>query len=68
MPQKLTPPSPAELLCTALELPGRAGETYSRPRTLSLGNQALMMMQSKIIEPQETYKGWTALNRQVKKG
>lgn len=68
MSEKLTPPSPAELLETALKLPGRAGETYSRFRTLSLGNQALMMMQSQIIEPQETYKGWLALNRQVKKG
>lgn len=68
MSERLTPPSPSELLSTALNLPGRAGETYSRFRTLSLGNQALMMMQSQIIEPQETYKGWLALNRQVRKG
>lgn len=69
MSERLTvPPSWPQLLETALTMPGESGSTYSRFRTLSLGNQALMMMQSQIIEPQETYKGWTALNRQVKKG
>lgn len=63
-----TPPAWSELLRQALELPGEAGSTYSRFRTLSLGNQALLMMQSRIIEPQETYKGWLSLDRQVKKG
>ncbi|KUM38981.1 ArdC-like ssDNA-binding domain-containing protein [Arthrobacter sp. EpRS71] len=63
-----THPEWSELLETALTLPGESGQTYSRFRTLSLGNQALLMMQSRIIEPQETYKGWLALDRQVKKG
>lgn len=63
-----TPPQWHELLETAISLPGRAGETYSRFRTLSLGNQALIMMQSEIVEPQHTYKGWAAMERQVKKG
>lgn len=38
-----------------------------RFRTLSLGNQALLMMQS-VFEPVHTYKGWTSLNRHVVKG
>lgn len=63
-----TPPHWSDLLETAINLPGRAGETYSRFRTMSLGNQALLMMQSEIVEPQHTYKGFLALNRQVKKG
>lgn len=63
-----TPPQWADLLDTAINLPGRAGETYSRFRTLSLGNQALLMMQSEIVEPQHTYKGWASMERQVKKG
>lgn len=63
-----TPPHWSDLLETAINLPGRAGETYSRFRTLSLGNQALLMMQSEIVEPQHTYKGWASMDRQVKKG
>lgn len=63
-----TPPHWAELLKTALELEGQAGNTYSRFRRLSFGNQALLLMQSRIIEPQHTLKGWNSLNRRVKKG
>ncbi|MBT8161448.1 MULTISPECIES: hypothetical protein [Arthrobacter] len=57
-----------QLLHEALTLPPRAGETYSRFRTLSLGNQALLLAQSEIVEPQHTYRGWLTLSRQVKKG
>ncbi|MDR6794194.1 hypothetical protein J2X12_003477 [Pseudarthrobacter oxydans] len=62
-----TPPHWSELLKTALELPGQAGNTYNRFRRFSLGNQALLMMQG-LMEPVNTYKGWLSLNRQVKKG
>lgn len=62
-----TPPHWSEVLKTALELPGQAGTTYSRFRRLSLGNQALLMMQG-LMEPVNTYKGWISLNRQVKRG
>ncbi|MDI3211794.1 ArdC-like ssDNA-binding domain-containing protein [Arthrobacter sp. AL12] len=61
------PPHWEQVLETALNLPGRAGETYSRFRTLSLGNQALLLMQG-VIEPVHTFKGWPDLNRHVKKG
>jgi hypothetical protein len=62
-----TPPHWAELLQTALTLPGHSSGTYSRFRTLSLGNQALLMLQH-VFEPVHTYKGWAGLNRQVVKG
>jgi len=62
-----THPEWAELLKVALEMPGEAGNTYSRFRRLSFGNQALLMMQG-VFEPVNTYKGWLALERQVKKG
>lgn len=62
-----TPPHWSELLKTALELPGQAGSTYNRFRRFSLGNQALLMMQG-LMEPVNTYKGWLALDRQVKRG
>lgn len=62
-----TPPHWSDLLKTALELPGQAGSTYNRFRRFSLGNQALLMMQG-LMEPVNTYKGWLALDRQVKKG
>lgn len=62
-----TPPSWAELLRAALEMPGEAGNTYNRFRRLSIGNQVLLMMQG-LMEPVNTYKGWLGLNRQVRKG
>lgn len=63
----VTPPHWAQLLETALTLPGHSSGTYSRFRTLSLGNQALLMLQH-VFEPVHTYKGWASLNRQVIKG
>lgn len=63
----VTPPHWAELLETALTLPGHSSGTYSRFRTLSLGNQALLMIQ-KVFEPVNTFKGWKALGRHVTKG
>ena len=66
--ERLTaPPHWSELLQTALTLPGHSSGTYSRFRNLSLGNQALLMMQS-VFEPVNTFKAWKALGRQVKKG
>lgn len=65
--ERLTPPHWEQVLETALNLPGRSGETYSRFRNLSLGNQALLMMQG-VTEPVHTFKGWPELNRHVKKG
>ena len=62
-----TPPHWSDLLQTALQLPGQAGSTYNRFRRFSLGNQALLMMQG-LMEPVNTYKGWLALDRQVKRG
>lgn len=63
-----TPPHWVELLETAFRLEGASGGTYCRFRNLSLANQALLMMQTQIVEPMQTYKGWLGLNRQVKKG
>lgn len=65
--EKLTPPSWPELLRTAVEMPGEAGNTYNRFRNLSFGNQALLMWQG-VFEPVHTYKGWLSLGRQVQKG
>jgi antirestriction protein ArdC len=68
MSERLTvPPSWPALLETALTMPGESGKTYSRFRTLSLGNQALLMMQG-VTEPVHTFKGWPDLHRHVKKG
>lgn len=67
-PERLTThPEWADLLKVALEMPGEAGNTYNRFRRLSMGNQALLMMQG-VLEPVNTYKGWLALGRQVQKG
>lgn len=67
-PERLTThPEWADLLKVALEMPGQAGNTYNRFRHLSIGNQALLMMQG-LMEPVNTYKGWKALGRQVQKG
>jgi antirestriction protein ArdC len=67
-PERLTThPEWHELLKAALEMPGEAGNTYNRFRRLSLGNQVLLMMQG-LFEPVHTYKGWTGLGRQVRKG
>jgi antirestriction protein ArdC len=56
-----------ELLQAALEMPGQAGNTYNRFHRFSIGNQVLLMMQD-VYEPVNTYKGWQALGRQVRKG
>lgn len=67
-PTRLTThPEWGELLRVALEMPGEAGNTYRRFRNLSFGNQALLMMQG-VVEPVNTYRGWKALGRQVKRG
>lgn len=67
-PERLTThPEWGALLQVALEMPGEAGNTYSRFRRLSFGNQALLMMQG-LYEPVHTYKGWLSLGRQVRKG
>lgn len=67
-PERLTtPPEWHDLLKAALEMPGQAGNTYNRFRRFSIGNQVLLMIQG-LFEPVNTYKGWTALGRQVRKG
>lgn len=67
-PERLTtPPEWHELLKAALEMPGEAGNTYNRFRRFSIGNQVLLMIQG-LFEPVNTYKGWIALGRQVRKG
>ena len=62
-----TPPAWADVLASALELPGKAGDTYNRFYRYSIGNQVLLMMQG-LFEPVATYKGWQKLGRQVQKG
>ncbi|TFC63745.1 hypothetical protein E3O62_02650 [Cryobacterium sp. TMT2-15-1] len=57
----------AELLDTALTLPGALGATYSRFRQYSLGNQVALFMQG-ATGPVAPYKKWTELGRQVRKG
>lgn len=59
-----------ELLETATKEPGKLLEAYSVFHNYSIGNQLLAMLQSGEGKegPINTYKGWQALGRQVRKG
>ena len=52
----------------ALTEPCKLSTAYSMFHRYSIGNQFLAMMQLAQAEPINTYKGWQALGRQVKKG
>jgi antirestriction protein ArdC len=52
----------------ALTEPGVISKCYSLFHDYSIGNQFLAMLQLDTLEPINTYKGWQALGRQVKKG
>lgn len=52
----------------ALTQPGKLSACYNAFWSYSLGNQFLAMCQLGGPEPINTYKGWQALGRQVKKG
>lgn len=69
VPPELAELTNTDLLEQVLSMPGEAGDTYSRFRVrLSLGNQALLMMQG-INEPVNTFNRWRDdFNRQVQKG
>lgn len=56
-----------QLIETALNAPGSLGNTYSRFYEYSFLNQVLLLWQG-VQEPVATYKRWSALGRQVKKG
>lgn len=55
------------VLDTALTMPGRMGDTYTRFYDYSYLNQILLMMQG-VAEPVATFKRWQAMGRQVRKG
>jgi hypothetical protein len=55
------------LLAEAVNQPGKMLEAYRAFHTYSISNQILAMLQG-CCEPINTYKGWQALGRQVKKG
>jgi hypothetical protein len=68
IPAHLLNVTDAELLEQAINLPGRPGETYTRFINLSLGNQALLLLQG-VNEPVNTFSRWRDdLNRNVIKG
>ena len=57
------------LLEKAVTEPGTISEAYSRFHNYSMGNQLLAMVQADgRTGPINTYKGWLALGRQVRKG
>jgi antirestriction protein ArdC len=60
------------LLKHAVEAPGEVSAAYAAFHGYSLGNQLLAAFQAHgrglPLGPINTYKGWVALNRQVKKG
>ena len=57
------------LLETAVTVPGTISEAYTRFHNYSVGNQLLAMLQADgRTGPINTYKGWLALGRQVRRG
>ena len=52
----------------ALTQPGKMSTAYRMFHRYSIGNQFLAIMQLAQAEPINTYNGWQALGRQVKKG
>ncbi|MBJ8343955.1 ArdC-like ssDNA-binding domain-containing protein [Antrihabitans sp. YC2-6] len=71
MPERLVSPAKeiewAELLETALTVPGSMGGTYNRFYNYSFLNQIILAQQG-VREPVATYKRWQTLGRQVIKG
>lgn len=61
-------PEFTKLLAEALTQSGKLSDCYKMFHNYSYGNQILAMAQLDQIEPINTYKGWQALGRQVKKG
>lgn len=51
----------------ALTMPGHLSSVYNRFYTYSFNNQILLWMQG-VTEPVATYKRWSEMGRQVKKG
>ncbi|AZI61847.1 ssDNA-binding domain-containing protein [Rhodococcus qingshengii] len=68
VPPELLEATNLDLLDQILNMPGEQGDTYTRYVNLSLGNQALLMMQG-VDEPVNTLKRWGEdYGRTVKKG
>ena len=61
-------PSDRELLEALLTVPGSVGETYSRFHNYSQRNLGFLALQGCAMEPIATYKKWSELGRQVKRG
>ena len=57
-----------EFLNEILEKPAKAAQCYNLFHNYSISNQWLAMSQMLQPEPINTFKGWQALGRQVKKG
>lgn len=56
------------LLEAALTIEGSVGNSFNRLYRYSMGNLALLMYQGVEPQPIATYKRWTELGRQVKRG
>lgn len=56
------------LLEAALTIEGSVGNSFNRLYRYSLGNLAFLMYQGVTPQPVATYKRWSELNRQVKRG
>ncbi|MDI9934711.1 hypothetical protein QM806_04480 [Rhodococcus sp. IEGM 1351] len=68
VPAELAEATNTELLEQVINMPGELGDTYTRFINLSLGNQALLMMQN-VFEPVNTFRRWGEdFGRDVKKG
>ena len=57
-----------QFLNEILDKPAKAAQCYQLFHNYSLNNQWLASCQMQELEPINTYKGWQALGRQVKKG
>src|SRR6476620_1537722 len=57
----------SRLLEEALTLEGSSSGIYERFASYSFGNQMLLHMQG-VAEPVNTYRRWSAMNRQVLRG
>lgn len=64
----LNVPQARELLEAMLSIPGSTGDAYSRFHPYSIRNLGFLALQGCPMEPVATYKKWTELGRQVKRG
>ncbi|NIL77139.1 hypothetical protein [Rhodococcus sp. B10] len=68
IPEHIAKPEWSTLLEAVLNVEGSMDDTYRRMYNYSTRNLAYLAMQQCPIEPVATFKGWSAVNRQVQKG